>query len=335
MKKILVSMFLLVFGLCLVGCENNKNIKYEGSYKGTLICQHVAVSSWVSDLNINIIDNTLFINDNESGMFKEVDLSSSTLKFDSLSYYHNYENVENEFENVNIGYFVNIKNNDFSTGYLLVESNNKLYLFFIDKVDKSSYQIFKGYYLNNEVELKFTNYSGGCIFMQYSERVKIGSTYNLSEAKSNLFVDAFIDLKTLTVYDDEIVVKENLDLIAYNNGVYSDYIIEYILSNENLAFNNSFYTFEELEGYEYELIDDEIIIIDKNITYTFTKSYQLSQCYYLKEIKSNKVLFDNLEKATNALKILYGNDNYESYNITVELKDNGYIIKLAEHFLAG
>ena len=50
---------------------------------------------------------------------------------------------------------------------------------------------------------------------------------------------------------------------------------------------------------------------------------------------SNKVLFDNLEKATNALNILYGNDNYESYNITVELKDDGYIIKLAEHFLAG
>ncbi len=335
MKKILVSMFLLVFGLCLVGCKNNKNIKYEGSYKGTLICQDVGVSSWVSNLNINIIDNTLFIDDNESGMFKEVDLSSSTLIFDALSYYHNYENVENEFENVNTGYFVNIEDNGFSTGYLLVESNNKLYLFFINKVDKSSYQIFQGYYLNKEVELKFTNYSGGCIFMQYSERVKIGSVYNLSKAKSNLFVDAFIDLKTLTIYDDEIIVKESLDLIAYNNGVYSDYIIEYILSNENLAFNNSFYTFEKLESYEYELLDDEIIIIDKNITYTFTKSYQLSQCYYLKEIKSDKVLFDNLETATNALNILYGSDNYESNNITVELKDNGYIITLAEHFLAG
>ena len=27
MKKILVSIFLLVFGLCLVGCDNNKNKK--------------------------------------------------------------------------------------------------------------------------------------------------------------------------------------------------------------------------------------------------------------------------------------------------------------------
>ena len=90
-------------------------------------------------------------------------------------------------------------------------------------LEPNKYEVFvegrEGYYLNNEVELKFTNYSGGCIFMQYSERVKIGSTYNLSEAKSNLFVDAFIDLKTLTIYDDEIMVKESLDLIAYNKSL--------------------------------------------------------------------------------------------------------------------
>ena len=148
-------------------------------------------------------------------------------------------------------------------------------------------------------------------------------------------VDAFIDLKTLIIYDDKIKVTESLDLIAYKDGVHSDYIIDYVFSNEDLTFNDGFYTLEELESYEYTQIEEELIIIDHNITYTFDKSYQLSQCYYLKEIRSNNVLFNDLSKATNALDILYGSNNYESSGITIELSDNGYIIKLSEHFLAG
>lgn len=335
MKKIIFNVILVFTMFFLFGCETNKNINAEGYYKGKLICQHATVSSWVTNLNIEITDNTLFIENNEIGIFQQVDLSSSTLKFDQLSFYNNYEDEIKELENVNNGYFINIKNNDFSIGYLLIENNNKLYLFFIDKFDKSNYEIHKGYILNDEVELKFTNYSGGCVFMHYSDTVKIGSTYDLSEAKNNLHVDAFIDLNTLTIYDDKIKVTDSLELIVYNNGVYSDYIIEYIFKNETLVFNDSFYVLEDLDSYEYTLVEEEIIVILKNIKYTFGKSNQFSQCYYLKEINSNKVLFGDLAKAKNALDILYGSNNYASSSITVELKSDGYIIKLAEQFLVG
>ena len=335
MKRIILNVILGIMMIFLVGCDTQGNIKSDEYYNGTLICQHVAVSSWVTNLNIKIIDNTLFLESNEVGVLNQVDLSSSILNFEDLSFYNDYENEIKELESVDNGYYVNVNGNDFSSGYLLIENNNKLYLFFINELDKSSYEIFKGYILKNQVELRFTYYSGGCLYFSYQDEAKIGSTYDLSEAKSNLLVDAFIDLKTLIIYDDKIKVTESLDLIAYNDGVHSDYIIDYVFSNEDLTFNDGFYTLEELESYEYTQIEEEIIIIDHNITYTFDKSYQLSQCYYLKEIRSNNVLFNDLSKATNALDILYGSNNYESSGITIELSDNGYIIKLSEHFLAG
>ena len=52
MKKLLVKVFLLVFGLFLVGCDTQGDVKSDEYYNGTLICQHVAVSSWVTNLNI-------------------------------------------------------------------------------------------------------------------------------------------------------------------------------------------------------------------------------------------------------------------------------------------
>ena len=47
MKKILVSLFLLVFGLCLVGCENignNKLLRNQAGYE------------WLDDINIENIE---------------------------------------------------------------------------------------------------------------------------------------------------------------------------------------------------------------------------------------------------------------------------------------
>ena len=47
MKKILVSMFLLVFGLCLVACENignNKLLRNQAGYE------------WLDDINIENIE---------------------------------------------------------------------------------------------------------------------------------------------------------------------------------------------------------------------------------------------------------------------------------------
>lgn len=336
MKKILVSVFLLVFLSFLSGCNPQSNNLSDGYYNGELVCQHFAVSSWVTDIDIKIENNNLFIDNDKVGKINSVELSNSILNFEKLSYANDYESELKELEKVKNGYYV--KDTSFlddSGEIYIVENNGKMYLFIIYKSGFNDYEILKGYYLNDVVKLKFTDYSGGCIIMQHQEEVKIGSKYDLTMVKEFLFVDAFIDLETLTIYKDYITATSNLDLIAYNNGVYGDYIIEYVFEKENLAFTNAFYNLEELEYYQYQIHEDEIIINKDNVTYKFGKSHQLSESYYLKEIISNKTLFGDLNMAKNDLDILFGNSTYDCSLIQVELSENGFVIKLSEHFLAG
>ena len=336
MKKILVSVFLLVFLSFLSGCNPQSNNLSDSYYKGKLVCQHVAVSSWVTDIDIKIENNNLFIDNDKVGKINSVELSDSILNFEKLSYANDYESELKELEKVKNGYYV--KDTSFlddSGEIYIVENNGKMYLFIIYKSGFNDYEILKGYYLNDVVKLNFTDYSGGCIIMQHQEEVKIGSKYDLTMVKELLFVDAFIDLETLTIYKDYITPTKNIELISYNNGVYDDYIIEYIIKNEELEFSNGFYTLEEFKKHQYQINEDEVIIVCDNVTYKFGKSYQLSECYYLKEIISNKTLFDDLNKARNDLDILFGNSTYDCSLIQVELSENGFVIKLSEHFLAG
>ncbi|MBP3503786.1 MAG: hypothetical protein J6K18_01540 [Bacilli bacterium] len=336
MKKILVSILLFVFLSFLSGCNMQLIELSDGYYNGELVCQHIAVSSWVTDINIKIENNNLFIDNDKVGKINSVELSDSILNFEKLSYANDYESELKELEKVKNGYYV--KDTTFlddSGEIYIVENNGKMYLFIIYKSGFNDYEILKGYYLNDVVKLNFTDYSGGCIIMQHQEEVKIGSKYDLTMVKELLFVDAFIDLETLTIYTDYITPTKNIELISYNNGVYDDYIIEYIIKNEELEFSNGFYTLEEFKKHQYQINEDEVIIVCDNVTYKFGKSYQLSECYYLKEIISNKTLFDDLNKARNDLDILFGNSTYDCSLIQVELSENGFVIKLSEHFLAG
>ena len=63
MKKILVSIFLLVFGLCLVGCESNSFEIEEGIY----ICDSY---DYYGELEIKKISEKEFINSNGLNVFK-------------------------------------------------------------------------------------------------------------------------------------------------------------------------------------------------------------------------------------------------------------------------
>ena len=336
MKKILVSILLFVFLSFLSGCNMQLIELSDGYYNGKLVCQHIAVSSWVTDINIKIENNNLFIDNDKVGKINSVELSDSILNFEKLSYANDYESELKELEKVKNGYYV--KDTSFlddSGEIYIVENNGKMYLFIIYKSGFNDYEILKGYYLNDVVKLNFTDYSGGCIIMQHQEEVKIGSKYDLTMVKELLFVDAFIDLETLTIYTDYITPTKNIELISYNNGVYDDYIIEYIIKNEELEFSNGFYTLEEFKKHQYQINEDEVIIVCDNVTYKFGKSYQLSECYYLKEIISNKTLFGDLNKARNDLDILFGSSTYDRSLIQVELSENGFVIKLSEHFLAG
>lgn len=336
MKKLLFTMFLLVFLSFLSGCNMQLIELSDGNYNGELVCQHVALSSWITNIDIKIENNNLFIRNNEVGKIESVKLSSSILNFEKLSYDNDYESELKELEKVKNGYCV--KDTSFlddSEEIYIVENNGKKYLFIVGKNEDDNYQILKGYYLIDLVKLDFTDYSGGCMYMKHQEEVKIGSKYDLTMVKSNFLVDAFIDLETLTIYTDYITPTKNIALISYNNGVYDSYIIEYIFKNEELEFSNGFYTLEKFKKHQYQINEDEVIIVCDNVTYKFGKSYQLSECYYLKEIISNKTLFDDLNKARNDLDILFGNSTYDRSLIQVELSENGFVIKLSEKFLAG
>lgn len=336
MKKILVSVFLLVFLSFLSGCNMQLIELSDGYYNGKLVCQHFAVSSWITNIDIKIENNNLFIRDNEVGKIESVKLSSSILNFEKLSYDNDYESELKELEKVKNGYCVKDKSFlDDSGEIYIVENNGKKYLFIVRKNEDDNYEILKGYYLSDLVKLDFTDYSGGCIYLNHQEEVKIGSKYDLTMVKSKFLVDAFIDLETLIIYTDYITPTKNIELISYNNGVYDDYIIEYIFKNEELEFSNGFYTLEEFEKHQYQINEDEVIIVCDNVTYKFGKSYQLSECYYLKEIISNKTLFGDLNKARNDLDILFGNSTYDCSLIQVELSENGFVIKLSELFLVG
>lgn len=336
MKKIIISIYIFLFGLCLFGCEkSNGNIKNE-DFVGNLICQDVAISSWVTNLDVSIKDNNLYIEDELQGELNEENIFTSLWNFNKLSIVSGFKNVITEFKDIDKGYVASFNGeSDVDMRVYIVEKDNKKYMFFVVLTDALEYEIMKGYYLNDYATLKFSDYHGGCIVMSHQEEVKIGTNYNLSQVKEILSSSAFIDLETLTVYTDFIKATTNLDLITYNDGVYDHYIIQYLFKNEDFNFTNRSYTLEQLKNYEYQIINDEIIISIDNVTYTFEKSMQFTECYYLKEIKSNRNLFNDYNEAKSVLDILYGSSDYQSNYISVELSNNSFIISLIERPLVG
>ena len=106
MKKILVTVFLLVFLSFLSGCNMQLIELSDGYYNGELVCQHIAVSSWITNIDIKIENNNLFISNNEVGKIESVELSSSILNFEKLSYDNDYESELKELEKVKNGYCV-------------------------------------------------------------------------------------------------------------------------------------------------------------------------------------------------------------------------------------
>lgn len=336
MKKIVLCIYIFLFGLCLFGCDkSNRNIENE-EFIGNLICQDVGISSWVTNLDVSIKDNNLYIEDELQGKLMEENIFISLWNFNKLSIVSGFKSIITEFKDIDKGYVASFNGeSDVDKRVYIVEKDNKKYMFFVVLTDDLEYEITKGYYLNDCATLKFKDYPGGCLAMSRQEEVKIGTNYNLDIIKEELSSSAFIDLETLTVYTDFIKVTTNLDLITYNDGVYDHYIIQYLFKNEDFNFTNRSYTLEQLKNYEYQIINDEIVISIDNVTYTFEKSMQFTECYYLKEIKSNRNLFHDLNEAKRVLDILYGSSDYKSNDINIELSNNSFIISLTERPLAG
>ena len=305
-------------------------------YSTSWLCTNLDLSIPNDTFNLTILNNVLYVADKEIGEFKEVDEVNKIFDNDRIHVNSTYEEVFEEIKKIKDGYYIEeATNNDFKMRVYLIESNNEKYIFFGALINDTEFELYKGYYLIDKALLEFTDYPGGCIVMKHHEYVDFNKFYDLSKVKELLFAEAFIDLKTLEIYTDTIEVTKNLDLITYNNGVYDIYITEYLLDNDYFTFGSLFYTLDELKNYEYQLVDEEIIIVDNDITYTFGKSIQLMDSYYLKEVKANKPLFNDYQKSKEALDILYGSSDYNKYLVSVELNENSFVIKLAERTIAG
>ena len=336
MKKIILCFFMILFVIYLPGCNPSDENLEDKTYYGELICQEIAISSWVTNMKVSIIDNNLYIEDELQGTLKQENIEKSFWNFEHILFSKDFENGENEFKDIDKGYIVETNVDlEYQRRFYIVEKNNEKYLFFVVLTDELRYEIVQGYYLSDYATLKFTSYSGGCLIFEDQRKVKIGTTFDLKLLSDNLFTSSFIDLKTLKVYTDYINVTENLDLIAYNNGVYDDYIIDYIFDNEDFIFSTKYYLIDEFKDYKYQVDAEKVIIVVNEVTYTFCKCLSLNQYYYLEEIKCNRNLFNDYHKAKNTLDILYGDTTYDSRYIDVELFNNNFIIKLAEPTLVG
>lgn len=336
MRRILITIFLLIMPIILVGCTEKESYEIDGYYNGELVCQHIAISSWVTGMNIQIKENVLFVDDKEIGEFSKKMLTiARDLKEFKIEKEH--QDFFNNIFNIKEGYIIETNNNDLQMAVIVVKYLENYYLLTASYVVGIGYEIFKGYYLSDEVLLTFTDYPGGCIVMEHQERVKIGSTYSLARASEIIGINSFIDLETLTIYKDSFVVTKNLDLVSYDNGVYDIYIYNYLFNNNDFEFI-SFTQLDKIKTYDYlELDNGDILVEHLDINYLFKVSEQLGgNNYYLANISANKKLFDlDYDKAIDVLKLLYGNDTFETYLVTVKLNDNSFEIILKERTING
>ena len=172
----------------------------------------------------------------------------------------------------------------------------------------------------------------GCEIFETRDYVRKGYEYDFTNAKKFLRADKFIDLNTLEIYKDSIVVNKNTYLLAYDNKLDSDYIQGYVFNNNDFEYEPTCYDLLELD--DYETIENGDLVIKKDdVTYFFTKSKYFDKKVFLSKIISNHKLFDSsLEEIKRKLMILYGSDDYTSHSISIVLEEDGFIINLKESY---
>lgn len=216
-----------------------------------------------------------------------------------------------------------------SNGYI---NNNKIYFSCANcgKIQEEDYH--ESDYLN----VSFIDYPGGCLMFSFNDYVKTGEAYYFDYVKEYMNAEAFIDLETLKIYSSSIEPNDNIELIIYNDGVTDNYIYSYILSHLDIEFKNSFYSLDDLKSYTYDLELGKVIINKDGIKYTFMQSQSLEDIIYLSMIEAKDNLFGKPKsEVEDILKVLYGSLTFESYQISVELFDEGYRVILAEPSING
>lgn len=195
--------------------------------------------------------------------------------------------------------------------------------------------------LINTAILTFDMYSGGCELFEEMVLAEKGKDYVISENEF-IYGSKWIDMDTLEVYDNVItnVNKTNTLYIYGKNGPWFGLTNSYISRINNFAFSigSTIYK-DELMAYSYKVLEDETLVIEKDgLTYSFAKSYQFEEYYYLKSIESDNYLFgESLEDDKNILSILFNSIDgvYDNNQVEVILKEKGYLIISDENTIYG
>ena len=151
MKKILVSIFLLVFGLCLVGCEKTHiDLKDEfylhGTYTGECIYSNPVSSSIPTDIKYEFVNN-------KYNNIEYIKLKSISGFFDNAFDSYNGNSLKKLETDCDIYYYEIAIKNDKHFGIYIFKSNNELFLFaayYIIDVDTKVYTVTAGYKLTKQ-----------------------------------------------------------------------------------------------------------------------------------------------------------------------------------------
>ena len=195
--------------------------------------------------------------------------------------------------------------------------------------------------LINTAILTFDMYSGGCELFEEMVLAEKGKDYVISEYEF-IYGSKWIDMDTLEVYDNVItnVNKTNTLYIYGKNGPWFGLTNSYIsrINNFEFSIGSTIYK-DELMAYSYKVLEDETLVIEKDgLTYSFAKSYQFEEYYYLKSIESDNYLFgESQEDDKNILSILFNSNDgvYDNNQVEVILKEKGYLIISDENTIYG
>ena len=151
MKKILVCMFLLVFGLCLVGCEQphtdpKDEFYLHGTYTGECIYSNPVSSSIPTGTKYEFVDN-------KYNNIEYIKLESISGFFDNAFDSYNGTTLEKLETDCDIYYYEIAIKNDKHFGIYIFNSDSDLFLFaayYIIDVDTKVYTVTAGYKLTKQ-----------------------------------------------------------------------------------------------------------------------------------------------------------------------------------------
>ena len=146
MKKILVSIFLLVFGLCLVGCEKthidlNDDIVIDGKYYAEVIYNNPLLSHRAFSRKITIENNKI-----EEYEFLEYELKGEFFAFVPEAHIDIFEPIMN-IEKIWFAEIMQPEDIESEIGFYLTLSNSNFYLYY------GSYKDNRGYIINSAYKL--------------------------------------------------------------------------------------------------------------------------------------------------------------------------------------